>query len=87
MNLVKDWCSNSEDKVILLCHEFFNYHYLTLSWIAHCSHGSSFVTLLFPQLPGFRVFMIEKFATNCCLYSVLDKSFDLRDANSVRYVT
>lgn len=31
--------------------------------------------------------MIEKFATNCCLYSVLDKSFDLRDANSVRHVT
>jgi len=27
--------------------------------------------------------MIEKFATNCCLYSVLDKSFDLRDANSL----
>ncbi|CAD6217137.1 unnamed protein product [Miscanthus lutarioriparius] len=48
VNLVKDWCSNSEDK-----------------------------------LPGFRVFMIEKFATNCCLYSVLDKSFDLRDANSL----
>ncbi|ONM25239.1 Exportin-T [Zea mays] len=48
VNLVKDWCSNSEDKV-----------------------------------PGFRVFMIEKFATNCCLYSVLDKSFDLRDANSL----
>jgi hypothetical protein len=36
------------------------------------------------QVPGFRVFMIEKFATNCCLYSVLDKPFDLRDANSVR---
>jgi len=29
--------------------------------------------------------MIEKFATNCCLYSVLDKSFDLCDANSVRH--
>lgn len=27
--------------------------------------------------------MIEKFATGCCLYSVLDKSFDLRDANTV----
>jgi exportin-T len=31
--------------------------------------------------------MIEKFATDCCLYSVLDKSFDLRDANSVRYAS
>ncbi|GJN33060.1 hypothetical protein PR202_gb21619 [Eleusine coracana subsp. coracana] len=48
VRLVKDWCSNSEDK-----------------------------------LPGFRVFMIEKFATGCCLYSVLDKSFDLRDANTL----
>lgn len=35
------------------------------------------------KLPGFRVFMIGKFATGCCLYSVLDKSFDLRDANSL----
>jgi hypothetical protein len=42
---------------------------------------------LFPQLPGFRVFMIENFATGCCLYSVLDKSFDLRDANTVRHLT
>lgn len=31
--------------------------------------------------------MIEKFATGCCLYSVLDRSFDLRDANTVRHVT
>ena len=35
------------------------------------------------QVPGFRTFIIEVFATNCCLYSVLDKSFDFRDANSV----
>ncbi|KAM0831568.1 hypothetical protein ACQ4PT_065447 [Festuca glaucescens] len=35
------------------------------------------------KLPGFRVFMIEKFATGCCLYSVLDKSFNLRDANTL----
>ncbi|KAM3364786.1 hypothetical protein ACQJBY_014881 [Aegilops geniculata] len=35
------------------------------------------------KLPGFRVFMIEKFATGCCLYSVLEKSFDLRDANTL----
>ncbi|XP_062187227.1 exportin-T-like [Phragmites australis] len=48
VKLIKDWCTNSEDK-----------------------------------LPGFRVFMIEKFATGCCLYSVLDKSFDLRDANTL----
>ncbi|KAJ3673170.1 hypothetical protein LUZ60_006544 [Juncus effusus] len=35
------------------------------------------------KLPGFRNFIIEKFATNCCLYSVLDKSFDFRDANTL----
>ncbi|CAA6664224.1 unnamed protein product [Spirodela intermedia] len=35
------------------------------------------------KVPGFRKFIIETFATNCCLYSVVDKSFDLRDANTV----
>ncbi|KAG6478049.1 hypothetical protein ZIOFF_061481 [Zingiber officinale] len=34
------------------------------------------------MVPGFRSFIIEKFAINCCLHSVLDKSFDFRDANS-----
>ncbi|CAM8993560.1 unnamed protein product [Rhodiola kirilowii] len=32
------------------------------------------------KVPGFRNFIIERFATDCCLYSVLDKSFNLRDA-------
>lgn len=27
--------------------------------------------------------MVEAFAMNCCLYSVLDKSFEFRDANTV----
>ncbi|XP_074583228.1 exportin-T-like isoform X2 [Curcuma longa] len=35
------------------------------------------------MVPGFRSFIIEKFAINCCLHSVLDKSFDFRDANSL----
>ncbi|KAF0908164.1 hypothetical protein E2562_022964 [Oryza meyeriana var. granulata] len=35
------------------------------------------------KLPGFRVFIIEKFATGCCLHSILDKSFNFRDGNSV----
>ncbi|WJX85791.1 hypothetical protein P8452_68194 [Trifolium repens] len=35
------------------------------------------------KVPGFRSFMIETFATNCCLYSVLDRSFDFRDANTL----
>lgn len=35
------------------------------------------------KVPGFRSFVIETFATNCCLYSVLDRSFDFRDANTL----
>ncbi|CAK8544999.1 unnamed protein product [Lathyrus sativus] len=35
------------------------------------------------KVPGFRSFVIEMFATNCCLYSVLDRSFDFRDANTL----
>lgn len=35
------------------------------------------------KVGGFRSFIFEKFATNCCLYSMLDKSFDFRDANTV----
>lgn len=33
-------------------------------------------------VPGFQRFIIETFAVNCCLYSVLDKSFDFCDANT-----
>jgi exportin-T len=35
------------------------------------------------KVPGFQTFVIEAFAMNCCLYSVLDKSFEFRDANTV----
>ncbi|XP_047317021.1 exportin-T-like [Impatiens glandulifera] len=35
------------------------------------------------KVPGFQSFVIETFATNCCLYSVLDKSFEFRDANTL----
>ncbi|XP_076954937.1 exportin-T-like isoform X2 [Bidens hawaiensis] len=35
------------------------------------------------KVPGFQTFIVEAFATNCCLYSVLDKSFEFRDANTV----
>ncbi|KAL2661735.1 hypothetical protein AAZV13_03G220800 [Glycine max] len=34
------------------------------------------------KVPGFRSFVIEAFATNCCLYSVLDRSFEFHDANT-----
>ncbi|KAM6601711.1 hypothetical protein CsatA_021320 [Cannabis sativa] len=35
------------------------------------------------MLPGFQSFIIENFATHCCLYSVLEKSFEFRDANTI----
>ncbi|PKI74278.1 hypothetical protein CRG98_005335 [Punica granatum] len=35
------------------------------------------------KVPGFQRFVIEAFATNCCLQSVLDKSFEFRDANTL----
>ncbi|KAK6911857.1 Exportin-T, C-terminal domain [Dillenia turbinata] len=35
------------------------------------------------RVPGFQNFVIEVFATHCCLYSVLDKSFEFRDANTL----
>ncbi|GMH03809.1 hypothetical protein Nepgr_005648 [Nepenthes gracilis] len=31
---------------------------------------------------GFQSFIIEAFAINCCLHSVMDKSFEFRDANT-----
>ncbi|KAG6542252.1 hypothetical protein Mapa_016380 [Marchantia paleacea] len=34
------------------------------------------------KVPGFRRFVIERFASECCIYSVLQTSFDLRDANT-----
>ncbi|XWS18812.1 hypothetical protein CRYUN_Cryun32bG0077100 [Craigia yunnanensis] len=35
------------------------------------------------KVPGLQSFLIETFATNCCLYSVLDKSFKFGDANTL----
>ncbi|KAL3534066.1 hypothetical protein ACH5RR_002527 [Cinchona calisaya] len=37
------------------------------------------------KIPGFQNFVIEAFATDCCLYYVLDKSFEFCDANTVSY--
>ncbi|KAG6477246.1 hypothetical protein ZIOFF_066498 [Zingiber officinale] len=37
-------------------------------------------------VPGFRSFIIENFSTNCCLYSVLDNSFNFHDANTTNDV-
>ncbi|XP_050384216.1 exportin-T [Argentina anserina] len=35
------------------------------------------------KVPGFQSFIIENFATHCCLYSLLDNSFEFRDANTL----
>ncbi|KAJ0007649.1 hypothetical protein Pint_29138 [Pistacia integerrima] len=35
------------------------------------------------KVPGFQSFIIEVFARDCCLYSVLDKSFEFGDANTL----
>ncbi|KAH0455515.1 hypothetical protein IEQ34_015547 [Dendrobium chrysotoxum] len=43
-----------------------------------CSNGAGE-----EKVPGFRGFIINKFAPSCCLYSVLDKSFEFRDANTL----
>ncbi|RDX61303.1 Exportin-T, partial [Mucuna pruriens] len=43
-----------------------------------CNHKD----ILVRKVPGFRSFVIEAFATNCCLYSVLDRSFEFHDANT-----
>ncbi|CAK9198433.1 unnamed protein product [Sphagnum troendelagicum] len=34
------------------------------------------------KVPGFRQFVMERFAADCCVYMVLDSSFNLRDANT-----
>lgn len=34
------------------------------------------------KVPGFRSFIIENFAANCCFYSVLENTFELRDAHT-----
>ncbi|XP_076954936.1 exportin-T-like isoform X1 [Bidens hawaiensis] len=73
IRLIKDWCTKPE-KVIY--HLYFSSMVVILSSF-HASNMSSM------QVPGFQTFIVEAFATNCCLYSVLDKSFEFRDANTV----
>eukprot|EP00250_Pteridium_aquilinum_P019445 c24434_g1_i1 orf=571-3564(+) len=34
------------------------------------------------KVPGFRGFVVKTFAAKCCVYSVLESSFNLRDANT-----
>lgn len=34
-------------------------------------------------MPGFRQFMVERFAAECCIYKLVEPSFNFRDANTV----
>ncbi|XP_024390921.1 exportin-T isoform X2 [Physcomitrium patens] len=35
------------------------------------------------KVPGFRQFLVERFAAECCIYKVSEPSFNFRDANTV----
>lgn len=73
IRLIKDWCTSpyGEEKVC----GFLTYFLTSLP--------RSLDLMVVLQVPGFQTFIIQNFASNCCLYSVLDKSFEFRDANSV----
>ncbi|MQL73677.1 hypothetical protein Taro_006011 [Colocasia esculenta] len=75
VRFTKDWCdkNDNQDKTSTM-------HPSVLE-LLYPSFLSFSLSVIF-QVPGFRKFIIETFATNCCLYSVLDRSFDLRDANT-----
>ncbi|CAL9054794.1 unnamed protein product [Musa banksii] len=66
-------CSHKDILLRKLCVQIFVK--LIRDWCTNCNGDD--------KVPGFRSFVIEKFATNCCLYSVLDKSFEFRDANTL----
>ncbi|URE46051.1 nucleobase-containing compound transmembrane transporter [Musa troglodytarum] len=65
-------CSHKDVLLRKLCVQIFMK--LIKDWCTNCNVDD--------KVPGFRSFIIEKFATDCCLYSVLDKSFEFHDANT-----
>ncbi|PIN02947.1 Nuclear mRNA export factor receptor LOS1/Exportin-t (importin beta superfamily) [Handroanthus impetiginosus] len=74
MQLLLDACCNHKDILIRkACVQIFIR--LIKDWCAG-PYGEE-------KVPGFRSFITETFAMRCCLYSVLDKSFEFRDANTV----
>lgn len=77
IRLIKDWCVRpfGEEKVCYI----LRFHMLCRK----LSSPSNWISLISVQVPGFQSFMIEAFAMNCCLHSVLDKSFEFGDANTV----
>ncbi|URE47364.1 nucleobase-containing compound transmembrane transporter [Musa troglodytarum] len=66
-------CSHKDVLLRKLCVQIFMK--LIKDWCTNCNVDD--------KVPGFRSFIIEKFATDCCLYSVLDKSFEFHDANTL----
>ncbi|CAA0814601.1 Exportin-T [Striga hermonthica] len=75
MQLLLYTCCNHKDIVLRkACVQIFIR--LIKDWCTTGSYGKE-------KVPGFQSFIIEAFAVNCCLYSVLDKSFEFRDANTV----
>ncbi|XP_042492177.1 exportin-T isoform X1 [Macadamia integrifolia] len=71
--LLQSSCSHKDILVRKACVQIFVR--LIKDWCAR-AHGEE-------KVPGFQSFIIESFATNCCLYSVLDKSFEFRDVNTL----
>lgn len=86
VRLIKDWCtgSNVEEKARS---SFIRIICCLLLMTTICVSVLKLPMFQSLQVPGFRSFIIEIFAMNCCFYSVLDKSFEFRDANSVRFHT
>ncbi|KAL3632878.1 hypothetical protein CASFOL_025862 [Castilleja foliolosa] len=75
MQLLLHACCNHKDILIRkACVQIFIR--LIKDWCTAGPYGNE-------KVPGFQSFIIETFATNCCLYSVLDKSFEFRDATTV----
>ncbi|CAL9121533.1 exportin-T isoform X1 [Musa acuminata AAA Group] len=66
-------CGHKDVLLRKLCVQIFMK--LIKDWCTNCNVDD--------KVPGFRSFIIEKFATDCCLYSVLDKSFEFHDANTL----
>ncbi|KAL6560002.1 hypothetical protein OROGR_005119 [Orobanche gracilis] len=75
MQLLLYTCCNHKDILVRkACVQIFIR--LIKDWCTAGSYGKE-------KVPGFKSFILESFATNCCLYSVLDKSFEFDDANTV----
>ncbi|KAG0621103.1 hypothetical protein M758_4G269300 [Ceratodon purpureus] len=66
-------CNNKDVLVRKICVQVFNK--LIADWCGSSREEE--------KVPGFRQFLVERFAADCCIYKVLDPSFNFRDANTV----